>query len=111
MITTGFRNEYDAAFNRQGDLFTYDADMEWDFSVPWYRPTRVCMVQSGGEFGWRSLSKKWPVRWEDSLPPVTDIGLVHPQGWLSGMARSSRRNTRRRSSSLTGAMANSTPCT
>lgn len=84
LITTGFRNEYDAAFNRQGDLFTYDADMEWDFSVPWYRPTRICMVQSGGEFGWRSLSKKWPVRWEDSLPPVTDIGPGSPTGVAFG---------------------------
>ncbi len=80
LITTGFRNEYDAAFNREGALFTFDADMEWDFSVPWYRPTRVCEVVSGGEFGWRSLSKKWPVRWEDSLPPTVDIGPGSPTG-------------------------------
>lgn len=80
LICTGFRNEYDAAFNRRGDLFTFDADMEWDFSVPWYRPTRVCQVVSGGEFGWRSLSKKWPVRWEDSVPPVVDIGPGSPTG-------------------------------
>ena len=26
------------AFNRHGDLFTYDADMEWDINTPWYRP-------------------------------------------------------------------------
>jgi putative heme-binding domain-containing protein len=80
LICTGFRNEYDAAFNRAGDLFTFDADMEWDFSVPWYRPTRVCEVVSGGEFGWRSLSKKWPVRWEDSVPPTVDIGPGSPTG-------------------------------
>lgn len=80
LVCTGFRNEYDAAFNRAGDLFTYDADMEWDFSVPWYRPTRVCQVVSGGEFGWRSLSKKWPVRWEDSVPPTADIGPGSPTG-------------------------------
>ena len=30
LIATGFRNQFDAAFNRYGDLFTYDADMEWD---------------------------------------------------------------------------------
>lgn len=80
LIATGFRNEYDAAFNKNGHLFTYDADMEWDFSVPWYRPTRINDVASGGEFGWRSLSKKWPVRWEDSLPPVVDIGPGSPTG-------------------------------
>ncbi len=84
LVATGCRNTYDAAFNREGELFTYDADMEWDFSVPWYRPTRVCQVVSGAEFGWRSLSKKWPVRWEDSVPPVVDIGPGSPTGMCFG---------------------------
>jgi putative heme-binding domain-containing protein len=84
LISSGFRNEYDAAFNHAGDLFTYDADMEWDYNTPWYRPTRVNMAQSGGEHGWRSLSKKWPVRWEDSLPPVVDIGPGSPTGVVFG---------------------------
>lgn len=84
LVTTGFRNQYDAAFDKHGSLFTFDADMEWDFSVPWYRPTRVCEVISGGEYGWRSLSKKWPVRWEDGLPPVTDIGPGSPTGVTFG---------------------------
>ena len=35
IIATGFRNEYDAAFNRHGELFTYDADNEWDVNTPW----------------------------------------------------------------------------
>jgi len=80
LINTGTRNTYDIAFNRHGDLFGFDADMEWDTNTPWYRPTRVCMMQSGGEFGWRTCSKKWPVRWEDSLPPVVDIGPGSPTG-------------------------------
>ena len=84
LITSGFRNQYDAAFNKEGALFTFDADMEWDFGVPWYRPTRVCEVISGGEYGWRSLSKKWPVRWEDGLPPVVDIGPGSPTGVTFG---------------------------
>ena len=25
IVATGFRNQYDAAFNREGELFTYDA--------------------------------------------------------------------------------------
>jgi hypothetical protein len=29
LIAVGFRNEFDAAFNRDGELFAYDADMEW----------------------------------------------------------------------------------
>ncbi len=27
----GYRNQYDIALNQDGELFTYDADMEWDF--------------------------------------------------------------------------------
>ena len=80
IIATGFRNEYDAAFNRHGELFTYDADMEWDVNTPWYRPTRVCMVPSGAEFGWRNGSGKWPDYYPDSLPPVVDIGPGSPTG-------------------------------
>src|SRR5262249_20199797 len=53
LISTGYRNEFDDGVNRYGDLFTYDADMEWDFNTPWYRPTRVCLAASGAEFGWR----------------------------------------------------------
>ncbi|RFC44893.1 MAG: protein of unknown function DUF1080/Cytochrome c [Verrucomicrobia bacterium] len=80
----GFRNQYDVAINANGDLFTYDADMEWDMGSPWYRPTRICHVVSGGDFGWRSGSGKWPVYFEDSLPPVVDIGPGSPTGVVSG---------------------------
>jgi putative heme-binding domain-containing protein len=84
LINTGTRNTYDIAINRNGDIFGFDADMEWDTGMPWYRPTRVCFMQSGGEFGWRTCSKKWPVRWEDSLPPVVDIGPGSPTGVAFG---------------------------
>ena len=84
LLATGFRNTYDADFNHEGDLFTFDADMEWDTNTPWYRPIRVCFAQSGAEFGWRTCSKKWPVRWEDSLPPVVDVGLGSPTGVAFG---------------------------
>jgi putative heme-binding domain-containing protein len=80
----GFRNQYDAALNAKGDLFTYDADMEWDMGAPWYRPTRICHVVSGGDFGWRSGSGKWPAYFEDSLPPVVDIGPGSPTGVVTG---------------------------
>ncbi len=32
-ITVGFRNPFDIAFNADGELFTYDADMEWDIGA------------------------------------------------------------------------------
>lgn len=84
LVNVGNRNTYDIAFNKQGDLFGYDADMEWDFGMPWYRPTRVSLMASGGDLGWRTCSKKWPVRWEDSLAPVVDIGPGSPTGVVFG---------------------------
>ncbi len=84
LINTGTRNTYDIAINRNGDIFGFDADMEWDTGMPWYRPTRVCFMQSGGEFGWRTCSKKWPARWEDSLPSAVDIGPGSPTGVAFG---------------------------
>lgn len=81
----GFRNEYDVALNAAGDLFTFDADMEWDMGMPWYRPTRICQVVSGGDYGWRSGTGKWPTYYEDSLPPVVEIGPGSPTGVASGI--------------------------
>ncbi|MGV3484667.1 MAG: c-type cytochrome [Planctomycetaceae bacterium] len=80
----GFRNEYDIALNADGELFSYDADMEWDLGSPWYRPTRVVHATSGSEFGWRSGTGKWPAYYEDSLPAVVDIGPGSPVGIVFG---------------------------
>ncbi len=84
LICIGFRNQYDIALNRNGDMFTFDADMEWDMGSPWYRPTRICQVVSGGDYGWRNGSGKWPSYYEDSLPPVVDIGPGSPTGVVCG---------------------------
>ena len=80
LIANGFRNVYDIAFNRHGELFAYDADMEWDMNTPWYRPTRVCHVTSGAEFGWRNGSGKWPTYYPDSLPASVETGPGSPTG-------------------------------
>jgi putative heme-binding domain-containing protein len=84
LMATGFRNEFDGAYNADGELFAYDADMEWDFNLPWYRPTRVCHVISGAEFGWRSGGGKWPTYYPDSVPSVVDIGPGSPTGVTFG---------------------------
>jgi putative heme-binding domain-containing protein len=84
LISTGYRNPYDMAFNHNGDLFTFDADMEWDMSTPWYRPTRVCLAVSGSEFGWRNGAGKWPPYYPDSLPAILDIGPGSPTGMTFG---------------------------
>ncbi len=84
VLCTGFRNEYDAAFNARGDLFTYDADMEWDINTPWYRPTRVCQVLSGVDYGWRNGAGKWPAHYADSMGSVVDVGPGSPTGICFG---------------------------
>jgi len=80
MVAGGFRNPYDFTFNPDGELFTYDADMEWDIGAPWYRPTRIAHVPPGGEFGWRSGWAKFPAHYLDSLPPTTEMGPGSPTG-------------------------------
>lgn len=84
LFCSGFRNEYDIAFNADGELFTYDSDMEWDIGAPWYRPTRVNHAVAGAEFGWRSGSGKWPAYYPDSLPAVANVGPGSPTGVVFG---------------------------
>jgi putative heme-binding domain-containing protein len=84
IVSNGYRNAYDMDFNADGELFAYDADMEWDFGMPWYRPTRAVHAVSGSEFGWRSGTGKWPTYYVDSLPPMVDIGPGSPVGVAFG---------------------------
>ncbi len=84
LVTAGFRNQYDIDFNQDGELFSYDADMEWDTGTPWYRPTRINHATSGAEFGWRYGTGKWPDYYADSLGSVVDIGLGSPTGICFG---------------------------
>ncbi len=81
---SGFRNIFDGAVNRDGELFTYDADMEYDFNTPWYRPTRICHVTSGAEYGWRNGAGKRMPFYADNLPAVLDIGPGSPTGMTFG---------------------------
>ena len=83
-VASGFRNIFDGAVNREGELFTYDADMEYDFNTPWYRPTRICHVVSGAEFGWRNGAGKRMPFYADNMPAVLDIGPGSPTGTTFG---------------------------
>lgn len=80
----GFRNAYDHCFTGDGELFTYDSDMEWDIGAPWYRAPRVVHVVQGGEYGWRSGSGCWPEWYPDSLPPLCETDSASPTGMVSG---------------------------
>jgi len=84
LISAGYRNSFDIAFNDAGDLFAYDSDMEWDFGLPWYRPTRVVHATSGSEFGWRTGNGKWSPVYADNLPPIINIGQGSPTNLVYG---------------------------
>ncbi len=84
IYASGFRNIFDAAVNHEGELFTYDADMEYDFNTSWYRPTRICHVVSGAEYGWRNGAGKYPEWYADNLPAALNIGPGSPTGVTFG---------------------------
>jgi putative heme-binding domain-containing protein len=105
LFAGGMRNAYDFDFNDDGELFTFDSDNEWDFGVPWYRPTRVIHLVSGAEAGWRDGTRMWtehrvgddvrspspresgvgddvrsPLRYPDALPTTAYVGIGSPTG-------------------------------
>lgn len=84
ILSVGYRNTYDVAIHPNGEMFTFDSDMEWDMGMPWYRPTRILHVVSGSDYGWRSGSGKWKAFYEDSHPSVVDVGPASPTGVLFG---------------------------
>ncbi len=84
LVGAGFRNTFDFAFNDAGDLFGYDSDMEWDFGMPWYKPTRICHITSGAEFGWRTAASNWSPTFADCLPAVLNLGQGSPTGVFAG---------------------------
>lgn len=84
LFSIGFRNQFDLAFNQNGELFSYDSDMEWDQGTPWYLPTRINHAISGADFGWRSGAGRWPAYYADSLHEVVNIGPGSPTGTTFG---------------------------
>ncbi len=84
LYASGFRNIFDGGFNRDGELFTYDADMEYDFNTSWYRPTRINHVTSGSEWGWRNGAGKRPEFYPDNLSAALNIGPGSPTGMTFG---------------------------
>lgn len=83
LMAAGLRNPYGIAFHPHGELFTYDADAEYDMGSPWYRPTRIVHIMPGSDYGWRGVTKSWPPYYPDhadNAPPVLDIGKGSPTG-------------------------------
>jgi putative heme-binding domain-containing protein len=84
LISAGYRNSFDFDYNEVGDIFSYDSDMEWDFGMPWYRPTRIAHLTSGSEYGWRTGNSKWSPNYPDNLPATINIGQGSPTNVMFG---------------------------
>jgi putative heme-binding domain-containing protein len=80
LFAGGLRNAYDLSFNRHGELFVHDSDMESDIGTAWYRPNRLYHVVPGAELGWRSGWAKFPDYFVDTLPGILDTGRGSPTG-------------------------------
>lgn len=87
LLSAGLRNPYGVAIHPDhGDPFTYDADNEYDLGMPWYRPTRVLQLQTGGDFGYRK-AEGLPPRFADqpdNALPLIDIGRGSPTAVIFG---------------------------
>lgn len=88
--SAGLRNPYGIARHPElGDLFTYDADNEYDLGMPWYRPTRILQLLPGGDYGYREATGQIPPRFADQVdaaPPLLDIGRGSPTAVAFGHA-------------------------
>ena len=84
LFAGGMRNALHFDWNADGEIFSFDSDMEPEFGVPWYRPVRVFWMPSGADLGYRGNSGKYPTWYEDSLPPLAEIGLGSPVGVTFG---------------------------
>ncbi len=84
VIAHGFRNPYDFDFNADGEIITYDSDVEADYFLPWYSPTRLYHVAYGGHHGWRvtGYMRSWarPDYYLDTVDILYPIGRGSPTG-------------------------------
>ncbi len=84
LFAAGTRNTYSVAFDPDGELFGFDSDMEWDWGTAWYRPIRINLWVSGGDYGFREGAGKFPEYYEDTLPSLMNIGIGSPTGVMFG---------------------------
>ncbi len=80
LVAGGFRNAFNHAYDLEGEMFTFDSDMEWDINLPWYRAIRTLHLTPGGDYGWRTGSGKLPAYEMDTLPPLEEQGRGSPVG-------------------------------
>ncbi len=80
IVSDGFRNAYDFAFNGSGDFFTFDSDDERDISLPLYLPTQVFHVLPLSNAGYVTPGLKRPGSYPDMPPVLATFGRGSPTG-------------------------------
>jgi hypothetical protein len=84
LFAMGFRNPVSNAYNKDGELFLYDADHEPDFGGIGYRPTNIVHVISGGDNGWRAGPRVHPFYQFDYYGTIGLVGAGSPTGGIFG---------------------------
>jgi hypothetical protein len=84
LFAIGMRNPVDFSFNKDGEMFLYDSDMEFDMGTPWYRPTNIQHITSGSDIGWRDGSRKHPLYYMDYFGVIGVVGSGSPVGSVFG---------------------------
>ncbi|MBL9085283.1 MAG: PQQ-dependent sugar dehydrogenase, partial [Planctomycetales bacterium] len=87
VLCTGLRNPYGLGVHPSGDLFTYDADNEFDMGTPWYRPTRIVQLRSGADYGYRITTDNRRPNYVDRCDnalPLIDVGRGSPTACMFG---------------------------
>ncbi len=87
LVHAGLRNPYGVALHESSDPFTFDADNEHDMGTPWYRPTRILQLTTGGDSGYREMTGQLPPRFHDQsdqAPQLFDIGRSSPTSVMFG---------------------------
>ncbi|MGC3972469.1 MAG: PQQ-dependent sugar dehydrogenase [Pirellulales bacterium] len=87
VFCTGLRNPYGLGVHPNGDLFTYDADNEFDMGTPWYRPTCIVHLRSGEDYGYRiTADNRRPnyVDRSDNAVPLINVGRGSPTACMFG---------------------------
>jgi len=78
IVADGFRNPYDFEFLESGEFLVFDSDGERDIFLPWYRPTRLFLVQAGDDAGWTDEAWKRPSEYFDMPVEIASLGRGSP---------------------------------
>ena len=85
LISAGYRNAFDIAFNEAGKCSPMIRIWSGTLECHGIDLHEFVMSTSGSEFGWRTGNSKWSPDFPDNLPPVINIGQGSPTNLIHGM--------------------------